>query len=272
MEPKVVNQQMLVLIGPQGIFKSTWLDALIPEELVTYRCRQSGTNFGDKDEQLRCAEFAMVNYDEFDRLSSSDLDNLKSLITTPDVNIRAPYGSTKERRVRIASYCASGNKFQFLTDQTGNRRFLPFYVERIDSPFDHPIDHRRLYAEAVRLVNEGFVYWLTTEEIQQLSHYVEQFADRSPEEELLDVYFDLPRPADKETRTVHFLTTSEIQAKLITYGNIHRPIPLRTLCQILDNKGYQRMRTTKKRGYLVVELEATEINSSRIATTGTLPF
>ena len=272
MDPKVVNHQILVLIGPQGIFKSTWLDALIPETLVSYRCRQSGTNFSDKDEQLRCAEFAMVNYDEFDRLSSSDLDNLKSLITTPDVSIRAPYGSTKERRVRIASYCASGNKFQFLTDQTGNRRFLPFYVEHIDSPFDHPIDHHRLYAEAVKMVKEGFVYWFTTEDIQQLSKYVEQFADRSPEEELLDVYFDIPKPHGEETRTVKFLTSSEIQAKLVSYGNIHRPIPLRTLCQVLDNKGYQRMRSNRKRGYLVVELEATEINSSRIAASGTMPF
>ena len=272
MDPKVVNHQILVLIGPQGIFKSTWLDALIPETLVSYRCRQSGTNFSDKDEQLRCAEFAMVNYDEFDRLSSSDLDNLKSLITTPDVSIRAPYGSTKERRVRIASYCASGNKFQFLTDQTGNRRFLPFYVEHIDSPFDHPIDHHRLYAEAVKMVKDGFVYWFTSEDIQQLSKYVEQFADRSPEEELLDVYFDIPKAPGEETRTVKFLTSSEIQAKLVSYGNIHRPIPLRTLCQVLDNKGYQRMRSNRKRGYLVVELEATEINSSRIAASGTMPF
>ena len=272
MDPKVVNHQILVLIGPQGIFKSTWLDALIPETLVSYRCRQSGTNFSDKDEQLRCAEFAMVNYDEFDRLSSSDLDNLKSLITTPDVSIRAPYGSTKERRVRIASYCASGNKFQFLTDQTGNRRFLPFYVEHIDSPFDHPIDHHRLYAEAVKMVKEGFVYWFTTEDIQQLSKYVEQFADRSPEEELLDVYFDIPKAPGVETRTVKFLTSSEIQAKLVSYGNLHRPIPLRTLCQVLDNKGFQRMRSNRKRGYLVVELEATEINSRRIASSADMPF
>ena len=272
MDPKVVNHQILVLIGPQGIFKSTWLDALIPETLVSYRCRQSGTNFSDKVEQLRCAEFAMVNYDEFDRLSSSDLDNLKSLITTPDVSIRAPYGSTKERRVRIASYCASGNKFQFLTDQTGNRRFLPFYVEHIDSPFEHPIDHHRLYAEAVKMVKEGFVYWFTTEDIQQLSKYVEQFADRSPEEELLDVYFDIPKAPGVETRTVKFLTSSEIQAKLVSYGNLHRPIPLRTLCQVLDNKGFQRMRSNRKRGYLVVELEATEINSNRIAASGTMPF
>ena len=272
MDPKAVNHQMLVLIGPQGIFKSTWLDALIPDELVNYRCRQSGTNFGDKDEQLRCAEFALVNYDEFDRLSNADLDNLKSLITAPDVNVRAPYGAAKERRVRVASYCASGNKFQFLTDQTGNRRFLPFYVEHIDSPFDHPIDHPRLYAEAVRLVRSGFVYWFTAEEIQLLSKHVEQFADRTPEEELLDVYFDLPRPLGQETRTVHFLTTSEIQAKLVSYGNLHRPISLRTLCQILDKKGFQRMRSNRKRGYLVVELETAEINSRRIASAAALPF
>ena len=122
------------------------------------------------------------------------------------------------------------------------------------------------------MIKEGFVYWFTTEEILQLSKYVEQFADRTPEEELLDVYFDIPKPPGKETRTVHFLTTSEIQAKLVSYGNLHRPIPLRTLCQILDNKGYQRMRNTKKRGYLVVELEATEINNSRIAASGTMPF
>ena len=64
MFPEVVNHQMLVLIGKQGIFKSTWLDALIPPELVRYRCRQSATDFSDKDEQLRCTEFGLVNFDE----------------------------------------------------------------------------------------------------------------------------------------------------------------------------------------------------------------
>ena len=89
---------------------------------------------------------------------------------------------------------------------------------------------------------------------------------------MLDVYFDIPKPHGEETRTVKFLTSSEIQAKLVSYGNLHRPIPLRTLCQVLDNKGYQRMRHMNKRGYLLVELEATEINSRRIAASGTMPF
>lgn len=270
MYPEVVNHQMLVLIGPQGIFKSTWLDALIPPQLVNYRCRQSGTNFSDKDEQLRCTEFALINYDEFDCLTGAALDNLKSLITASDVNVRAPYGTTKERRVRIASYCASGNKFQFLTDQTGNRRFLPFYVERIDSPFDSPIPHPALYAEAVRLIKSGYQYWFTLEDIGLLARYVEQFSDHLPEEELIDVYFDVPKPIGEELRPVKFLTSSEISAKLSLYGNLKRPVPLRTLCQILDRKGYPRARNGRKstRGYLVVELESSDINTGRIVSTG----
>ena len=277
LKPEVVNHQMLVLIGRQGIFKSTWLDALIPPELARYRCRQSATNFSDKDELLRCAEFGLVNFDEFDRLTGRDLDNLKSLVTTPDVNVRAPYGTTKERRTRIASYCASGNKLQFLTDQTGNRRFLPFYVDSIDSPFDHKIPHRAMYDEAVWLIEQGnFDYWFTLDEIDRISGYVEQFADNPPEDELLDVYFDVPRTDsdNPETRQVTFLTPAEISAKLTTWGNLKKPISIRKLNVLMEKKGYVRIRNGRKgsRGYKVVELDSATIQSNRIISTGPAVF
>ena len=191
--------------------------------------------------------------------------------------MRAPYGTTKERRVRIASYCASGNKLQFLTDQTGNRRFLPFFVESIDSPFETPIPHRAMYDEAVRLIEGGgFEYWFKLDEIERMSGYVEQFADHTPEEELLDVYFDVPRtdPENPETRPVLFLTPSEILAKLTMWGNIKKPISVRQLNTLMDKKGFARVRHGEKRqrGYLVVELEAATINSNRIVTTAAQIF
>lgn len=276
-KPEVVNHQMIVLIGAQGIYKSTWLDSLIPKQLIRYGCRQSCTDFGAKDEQLRCTEFGLINLDEFDRLTGKELDMLKSLITVPDVNVRAPYGIAKERRVRIASYCASGNKLQFLTDQTGNRRFLPFYVSDIVSPFDHPIDHDAMYAEAMWLIGHtDFNYWFSTDEIHAMSGYVEQFADRVAEEDLIDVYFDRPKddPDDPETRPVTFLTPSEILAKLTLWGNIKKPISTRTLNTILDKKGFKRVRLNKNspRGYLMVELDAATINSRRQFTQGTPIF
>ena len=269
LRPNAANHQMIVLIGKQGIYKSTWLDAIIPPQLERYRCRQSSTDFGNKDELLRCTEFCLINFDEFDRLSGRDLDQLKSLITVPDVNVRAPYGTTKERRMRLASYCASGNKLQFLTDQTGNRRFLPFYVTDIVSPFSHPIPHDEMYAEAMWLIEHtDFNYWFSLDEIHDLSGYVEQFADSIAEADLIDVYFDVPRntPDNPETRPVLFLTPSEILAKLTLWGNIKKPISIRALNALLDKKGFPRVRHGGKstRGYLVVELEAATINSNRI--------
>ena len=274
--PEVVNHQMIVLIGKQGIYKSTWLDALMPPQLERYRCRQSSPDFGSKDEQLRCTEFGLINLDEFDRLSSSELDQLKSLITDIDKNIRVPYGTNKERRVRIGSYCASGNKLQFLTDQTGNRRFLPFYVTDILSPFDHPLPYDEMYAEAVWLIRQKkFAYWFSLDEIRDISSYVEQFADSIAEDELIDIYFDVPRsdPDNPETRPVLFLTPSEILAKLTLWGNIKRPISIRKLNILLDRKGFPRKRRGKSsRGYLVVELDAATINSNRLQIFGPAAF
>ena len=59
---------------------------------------------------------------------------------------------------------------------------------------------------------------------------------------------------------------------MVNIGNTTVDIYLRTLCQILDNKGYQRMRNGNRRGYLVVELEATEINSRRMMVSADMPF
>ena len=53
---------------------------------------------------------------------------------------------------------------------------------------------------------------------------------------------------------------------------ICRTIDDRTYKQILYKKGFQRMRSNRKRGYLVVELETAEINSRRIASAAALPF
>ena len=129
-----------------------------------------------------------------------------------------------------------------------------------------------MYDQAVRLIaGGGFEYWFTLNDIEGMSCYVEQFPDHTPEEELIDVYFDVPRsdPENPETRTVIFLTPSEILAKLTTWGNIKKPISVRQLNTLMDKKGFTRVRHGSKsqRGYLVVELETTTINSNRIVST-----
>ena len=75
-------------------------------------------------------------------------------------------------------------------------------------------------------------------------------------------------------RQVKFLTSAEILAKLVAYGNIKKPIGIRALNAILDKHGFPRTRrgNRKTRGYMVVELEATDINSARSIANCDLPF
>ena len=102
MRDDIVNHQVLVLIGKQGIYKTTWLEHLIPPHLRAYSCKLANSNDLNKDERLRIAEFGLISLDEIDSMNSRELNQLKSIITATDVNERAAYAYTKERRVRLA--------------------------------------------------------------------------------------------------------------------------------------------------------------------------
>ena len=104
MKDEVVNHQVLVLIGKQGIFKTTWLEHLIPPHLRAYACKLANSNDLNKDERLRIAEFGLISLDEIDSMNNRELNQLKSVITATDVNERAAYAYTKERRVRLVTY------------------------------------------------------------------------------------------------------------------------------------------------------------------------
>ena len=69
-----VNQQVLVLLGPQGIFKTTWLDYLLPPELRDYGCKMANASTLNKDERLRIAEYALINLDEIDAMTPKELN------------------------------------------------------------------------------------------------------------------------------------------------------------------------------------------------------
>ena len=263
MKDEVVNHQVLVLIGKQGIYKTTWLERLIPPHLRAYACKLANSADLNKDERLRIAEFGLISLDEIDSMNNRELNQLKSIITATDVNERAAYAYTKERRVRLASFCASGNRRDFLTDITGNRRWLPFEVESIQNPFTTLLPYERMYAQAWALAQDPFFsYWFDLEEIEVLEQHNHYFRDTSNEEQLLDVYFAVP-PTD--ATNAKFLTTAEISERLIYYGNIKKPMTLSRLGVLLSQKGFLSVRrgNPSRRGWIIYERESQEVNSER---------
>ena len=263
MRDDIVNHQVLVLIGKQGIYKTTWLEHLIPPHLRAYACKLANSNDLNKDERLRIAEFGLISLDEIDSMNSRELNQLKSIITATDVNERAAYAYTKERRVRLASFCASGNRRDFLTDITGNRRWLPFEVESIQSPFTTILPYERMYAQAWALAQDPFFsYWFDLDEIEVLEQHNLHFRDESNEEQLLAILFDIPAEGRGE-----FMTTAQISERLVTYGNIKQPMALCRLGMVLGKAGFRAVTRNagsgRARGWIVYQRDNDEIKALR---------
>ena len=260
LKDEVVNHQVLVLIGRQGIFKTTWLEHLIPPHLRAYCCKLANATQLSKDDRLRIAEFGLINMDELDAMTPRELNAMKSVITSTDVNERAAYGYTKERRVRLASFCASSNKREFLTDMTGNRRWLPFEVDSIQNPFHTTLPYDLMYAEALYLIDNDFNYWFDLEEIDTLEQHNEVFRAQDSEEQLLPILFDIPAEGKGE-----FMTTAQISERLVSYGNIKKPMPVSQLGMLLGKAGYRavsrRINGIKARGWIVYQRDTNEIDS-----------
>lgn len=259
LKEEVVNHQVLVLIGRQGIFKTTWLERLIPPHLRAYCCKLANATQLNKDERLRIAEFGLINMDELDAMTPRELSAMKSIITATDVNERAAYGYTKERRVRLASFCASSNKREFLTDMSGNRRWLPFEVESIQNPFHTTLPYDLMYAEALYLIENDFNYWFDLEEIDSLEEHNEAFRAQDSEEQLLPILFDIPAEGKGE-----FMTTAQISERLVSYGNIKKPMSVTQLGMLLGKVGYsavsRRFNGMKTRGWIVYQRDTSEID------------
>ena len=59
--------------------------------------------------------------------------------------------------MRRASFAATVNDSDVLTDRTGSRRFLCVEATRID--YTPPVDHTAVYAQALALFRGGFCFW-----------------------------------------------------------------------------------------------------------------
>lgn len=242
----VVNNVILVLIGEQGAYKTTWFNYLLPPPLKQYFYTKTNANRMSKDDILTLAQYALVCCEELDTMRPAELNQLKAAVTMPSIDERAAYAHYHEHRKHIASFCGTGNNTQFLSDPTGNRRWLPFEVESILSPREHPFHYEGIYAQALSLYTSGFQYWFTKEEIQELNRHNKQFETPHLEHELVDLYFR--RPIDSELG--EFISVARA-LQMISNG-ISQKLSAVNVGRAFSNLGFKRVRTNSSRGFIVV--------------------
>ena len=251
----VVNNVILVLIGEQGAYKTTWFNYLLPPPLKQYFYTKTNANRMSKDDILTLAQYALVCCEELDTMRPAELNQLKAAVTMPSIDERAAYAHYHEHRKHIASFCGTGNNTQFLSDPTGNRRWLPFEVESIVSPRDHPFHYEGIYSQALALYKSGFQYWFTKEEIQELNRHNRQFETPHLERELVSLYFRVPQEGENG-----MFMTSARAIQIIGTGISQKLNPTRVGLSF-NELGFQRVRYHGIRGYLVIQRTAEEMQA-----------
>lgn len=122
-QPGCKFDYMPVLVGPQGKGKSTFFRYLALND------QWYNDNFSTLDSARAIENLRGMWIVELAELQATkrakDVETIKSFITSRVDTYRAPYGRRTEQRPRMCVLAGTSNPTDFLTDRTGNRRFLP---------------------------------------------------------------------------------------------------------------------------------------------------
>jgi hypothetical protein len=263
----IINHTIVVLVGSQGVGKSTWMKRLIPTVLNNY-LGTGAFQTDSKDAAIQLAECGMIILDEFENLNRRDLASFKELITRPEIRIRRPYGRNAENLPHRASFIASVNAEQILTDTTGTRRYLCANVIAID--YDHKVDIDKAMAQGLALFKSGFRYWFDQEEIKQLNMKNEDFVAKSLEEEIIETWFKSVTRSEWDSRNLYangqqiqLMTASEIaafisgKARIMLVDNT-----IAKIGKIMKKLGFERIRKGNNYSYMVRMVNADVVEKS----------
>ena len=137
LQPGTKFDHMIVLVGKQGIGKSTFLRRLAHQS--AWFNDNFNTIEGDNAvEKLR--GMWMVEMAELLSVKKvKEVEAVKAFVTSTVDTIRPKYGRETEQRPRVCVFAGTTNEMDFLSDPTGNRRFIPIHCdaqERQDILFD----------------------------------------------------------------------------------------------------------------------------------------
>ena len=245
--PEHGNTMTPLLIGRQGDGKSTFCRLLLPPELrVYYTDRIDFTNRNEAVQAL--VRFALINIDEYDSISKNQNAFLKHILQKADFKARKAYSSVMERHQRYASFIATTNDTQPLTDPSGSRRFL--CIETCGSiDLQRPINYQQLYAQAMEEIADGLPTFFKRQNERRIQRSNVPYQYTEMMAELVNEYFKLPenKAEEKQMTVVQILKHIRLQNPGI---GINRSSLIK-LGFALINAGFKRKRARRGMVYTI---------------------
>jgi hypothetical protein len=243
------NSVVPLLISRQGYNKSTFCRSLIPDELQ-WGYTDNMLLDNRKNVQQTMSQMLLINLDEFNQISANTQEGfLKNIIQLAQVKAKRPYGKHIEDFPRLASFIATTNVADVLSDASGNRRFLSVELTGAIDVSVRP-NHEQIYAQAQALIECGEPYWFDEAATRQVMLYNRQFQLKSPMEQYFYMLFEPATSTDDgqwmSAAAIHQhikkIAGSTLKGNIIGFG------------RVLSNiDGLTNRRTATGTEYLVME-------------------
>jgi len=231
-----INDVMLILISPQGKFKTSFLNHLVPKKLQDYlftgHIEPKITD--NKTANLMAEKFFVNIDDQMETIFGKDFNNMKAIISADSITNRKLYKSFSPKRPRICNFIGSVNNPQFLTDNQ-NRRYLCFEITELLKDYQD-INIDKLWAEAYHLAKKTKIYEVFTAEDRSLINEIcSDFTMPTVEEEYLQNLFTPSE--DNGAEDIVYMKTSEI-LKCVQEVSGNRQLSMYRLGTAIRRKNY----------------------------------
>lgn len=194
---------MLVIDGPQGIGKSRFVRWLCP---LPGFFVEGPIKPDDKDYLLRMATSWIWEVAELQSTTrKADREALKGMLTMQTVTLRKAYAKYDISKPSMASFVGTINEdgSGFLSDSTGNRRFVIIRIDKFMWGYTDDIDPAQVWAQAVALYRQGEPWELTKEEQYVRDAINEEYEMNNVVAVSFFEHFDVDPSKTDEFTTIH---------------------------------------------------------------------
>ena len=201
MMPGIKYDWVLILVGPQGIGKSTVLKLLGKKWFS-----DSLTSFEGKDASEMIQGTWINELGELSTLTHSETNIAKQFLSRTEDIYREPFGKRTKRYPRRCIFFGTSNENEFLKDPTGERRFWPVTLKLRDPVKDVFTDLAgevdQIWAEARTIWSGGESLHLSQNLEAEARNQQELYREGNAKEGIIREFIAQDIPVDWDSRTV----------------------------------------------------------------------
>ena len=181
MNPGCKADCVLILVGPQGAKKSTTFRTLATQE---YFC-DTPMDIGSSNAYMQIHRAWIYEVAELDSIRRARNSSTKAFLSAQEDTFRLPYARQTVTLQRHTVFCGTTNKAEFITDETGSRRYWPIQVGKMDLNWTEK-NREQLWAEAAVAYKNGEKWYLEQESQEVLDTQSSDFRQFDPWHEVIE--------------------------------------------------------------------------------------